>query len=183
MNGGILYKSKYGSTRQYAEWLSQTLHLPILDINKVSEESVTLHDFFIIGSPMYIGKLMAANWLRRHEGILKNKKIFLFIVCGTPVSKERRIAQILGENLPQTLKKNCIVSFLPGRIVKSKLSWIDRLMLKIGSKLEKDPKVRKSMTEDFDLVEQSNLEELIESIRFFQAHPKSHIDSLYTVNR
>ena len=180
MHGGILYKSKYGSTEQYAQWLSHDLHLPILDIDNVSEESIMLQDFFIIGSPVYIGKILAGKWLRKHESILKNKKIFLFLVCGTEVKDDNQVARILRENLTVSLQKSCVLFFLPGRIVKKNLSWLDRILLKACAKLEKDPVVRSHMMEDFDAVDKANLKQLKDAIRLFNTDPKFHPEFLYT---
>ena len=173
MNGGILFKSKYGSTGQYAQWLSHDLHLPILEIDNVSEESIELHDFFLIGSPVYIGKLSVAKWLKKHEAILKNKKIFLFIVCGTSLKNEEQLNQILHENLTEQMEKSCLVFFLPGRLVKKELSWFDRFLLKVGARFEKDPVVRSHMLTDFDAVDKSNLKEIVESVQHFRSNPVS----------
>jgi menaquinone-dependent protoporphyrinogen IX oxidase len=164
MTGGILYKSKYGSTLQYAEWLSEQLHLPILDIDKVSIESVTLHDFFVIGSPVYIGKLMIAAWLKKHERILQNKKLFLFIVCATPASNTEKLEEISRKNIPASLVANSTVFFLQGRISRENLSWLDRMLLKVGAKAESDPSLKRSMLEDFDHVHIENLDKLINAI-------------------
>ena len=179
MRGGVLYKSKYGSTEQYAQWISHDLHLPILDIDSVAEEAVLLHDFFVIGSPIYIGKILIAKWLRKHEQILKNKKIFLFLVCGMHVKKDEEVAKILRENLTEDLQKSCVVFFLPGRIVKKKLSLLDRILLKAGAMVEKDPVVRRHMMEDFDAVYKSNLDELKESVRLFCTNPGIHREFIY----
>jgi menaquinone-dependent protoporphyrinogen IX oxidase len=56
MQGAIVYKGKYGATRDYATLLSTALNLP------VSNETLTggqlLHaDYLFIGSAVYAGRL------------------------------------------------------------------------------------------------------------------------------
>ena len=53
MNGIIIYKSKYGATKKYAEWLSEATGFPCVstkeaDINKVAE-----CDVVIVGGGVY----------------------------------------------------------------------------------------------------------------------------------
>jgi menaquinone-dependent protoporphyrinogen IX oxidase len=181
MNGGILYQSKYGSTLQYAEWLSKQLHLPILDIEKVSVESVTLRDFFIIGSPIYMGKLMIAGWLLKHQKMLRNKNLFLFIVCATPSTNTVKLAQISRESIPASLSGNTTVYFLPGRIAREKLTWLDRMVMKLAAQVEKDPELKKNMLEGCDHVDEKNLDELINDVRVFMSHQKSTLELMYAL--
>ena len=168
MNGSILYKSKYGSTAQYARWLSDDLGIPILEIDKSSAESIAFDDFLVIGSPIYFGEIKVAKWLRRHQQRLKSKRIFLFVVCGTPPTNPQKVEEILIKNLPQSLQNSCNVYFLPGRINRSELSWLDRFLLNMGARVEHVPAVRAHMMEDFDSVLKSNLDELRESIKQLQ---------------
>jgi menaquinone-dependent protoporphyrinogen IX oxidase len=69
MKGVIIYKSKYGSTRQYARWLSDELKLPARQPHEISSDFFANCDFIIIGSGVYIGKLLIKNWLRKHVDI------------------------------------------------------------------------------------------------------------------
>ena len=34
MKAIVIYKGKYGSTAQYAEWIAEALYLPVLDIDQ-----------------------------------------------------------------------------------------------------------------------------------------------------
>jgi menaquinone-dependent protoporphyrinogen IX oxidase len=179
MNGGIVYKSKYGSTAQYAQWLSAELHLPMLDIDKVCAESVTLHDFFVIGSPVYIGKLMVKDWLQKHSDILQGKTIFLFIVCGTPAKETEKRNSIVKENVPPELLNQTVVFFLEGRMIRKNLSFLDGLMLKMGAFFQKDPAARKHMLTDFDGVRKENIAALLNAIRYFMKNKVQVAESFY----
>jgi menaquinone-dependent protoporphyrinogen IX oxidase len=124
MQGAIVYKGKYGATRDYATLLSTALNLP------VSNETLTggqlLHaDYLFIGSAVYAGRLSLRNWLARHQDFLKTKKLFFFIVCGTPAEETATTAKIIADNIPDFLQHNAVF-FLKGRLVIQQLSWIDR---------------------------------------------------------
>ena len=54
MKGAVFYRSKYGSTAQYADWISEATSLPAhnLDGTKVS---LADFDFLVLGCPVIYG--------------------------------------------------------------------------------------------------------------------------------
>lgn len=167
MKGIIIYKGKYGSTKQYAEWLGEELDLPVAPATEISGEQLTPYDFLILGTSVYIGKLQITKWLKKNLLFIKSKKIFLFQVAGTPPGeKEKRQAYNLS-CMPGELVSQCEFYFLTGRMIRSKLSWMDRFMLKMGSRLAKDPEDRKTMLTDYDDVKKENILAIVTAVRKF----------------
>ena len=74
MNSLVIYKSKYGATSQYAEWIAADLNLRALESEEVSNVELEDHDTLIIGSSVYIGKLLISKWLKNNLSILMEKK-------------------------------------------------------------------------------------------------------------
>ncbi len=155
----IIYKGKYGATRQYAEWLGAALHLPLKTPEELQEADIKIQDFIIVGSSVYIGKLLIRDWIKQYAAVLKNKKIVLFVVCGSNNPKDRE--KIIKQNVPDGLVDPSLIFFLPGRLIQSKLSWKDRLMLKIGAMMVKDPEAKKSMLQDRDNVKEENIHAIV----------------------
>jgi menaquinone-dependent protoporphyrinogen IX oxidase len=171
MKGAILYKGRYGATEQYSRWLSEELELPALDIDTVSAEMLAQYDFIIAGASVYIGKMQNRKWLSRYCERLKNKKLFLFVVCATPKTEREKLNTILQTNIPPVLLDKFDIYFLQGRMIMSRLSWIDRLMLKMGASLEKDPKTKKAMLQDFDAVKKENIYSLLDAVNAYRKTP------------
>lgn len=159
MKSVILYKGKYGATRQYAEWLGAELDLPVMTPENLPERDLKMNDLVIIGSSVYAGRLLIGSWLKKNAGILKNKKLLLFVVCGNGSPKERE--KIIKQNIPDGFLDPDNIFFLPGRLVQSKLSWKDRLLLRIGAMMVKNPESRKAMLQDRDNVQKENIGALI----------------------
>ena len=159
MKSVIIYKGKYGATRQYAEWLGEALHLPLKTPEELQEEDIKMHDFIIMGSSVYIGKLLILNWVKEHAAVLKSKKLILFVVCGSNNLKEQK--KIVKQNIPEGLIDTSCVFFLPGRLIKSKLSWKDGLMLRMGAMMAKNPEIKKSMLQDRDNVKEENINAIV----------------------
>ena len=58
MNGLVLYRSRYGATKQYADWIGAELRLPVIDPERVDEQLLTTCDFLLIGTSVYLGELL-----------------------------------------------------------------------------------------------------------------------------
>ncbi len=161
MNAVIIYKGKYGATRQYANWLGEELEIEVKPADSISGEQLKSYDVLLIGTSVYIGKLQIKKWIKKNLDFMLGKKIFLFQVAGTPPEQvdKRQVYNLDG--IPSELTGKCAFYFLPGRMLKEKLSWWDRFMLRMGARLVKDPNERKTMLTDYDLVKKENLEEMI----------------------
>jgi|SRR5579872_7425630 len=161
MKGIIIYQGKYGATQQYAQWLSDSLRLSFIEASAVTSVQLADHDLVILGSSVYVGKLVIAKWLKRNIDTLARKKILLFIVCGTPAGDKREQNKIIENNLDPPIRNIADVFFLPGRCVVSKLSWMDRLLIEMGAMMQKDPVKKASMKQGFDRMDRKSLDSLI----------------------
>ena len=161
MNAIIIYKGKYGATRQYAKWLGKELKIFVKPAESISGEQLKRYDVLLIGTSVYIGKLQIKKWLKKNLEYIRDKKIFLFQVAGTPPEQVNKRQAYNLAGIPTELIDKCEFYFLPGRMFKEKLSWWDRFMLKMGARLVKDPKERITMLTDYDQVKKENLNEII----------------------
>ena len=57
MKGLVIYKGKYGATKQYAMWIGQELQLPVASSDRFPIDELPKYDYFILGSSVYIGQL------------------------------------------------------------------------------------------------------------------------------
>ena len=168
MKGAVIYKGKYGATCQYAQWLGEDLQISVLDSDTVTRELISQYDYIIAGGSVYVGKLLNKNWLLRYADLLKGKKLFLFIVCATPHSDMEKLKTIIRTNIPEALMDLFDIYFLRGRLIKSQLSWKDRLVLKMGASFEKDPEKKKAMLQDFDAVKKENISSLLQAVNTYR---------------
>lgn len=163
MKGVIIYKGRYGATRQYSEWLKEELNLPIVDPNDCEKE-LSSANLLVLGSSVYIGKLELTNWFHAYADLIKVKRIILFIVCATPAHEKEKLESYIKASVPEEIRKQCQFYFLPGRLVRKELSLKDKFLLWMGALLSKDPNVKKAMHTDYDAVKRENLDDLIRKI-------------------
>jgi menaquinone-dependent protoporphyrinogen IX oxidase len=164
MKGVIIFKGKYGATWQYTEWLASVLHLPAMKIDQVTGEHLSKYDCLVIGSSVYIGRLLIKDWLKQNLAFIQNKKIFLFIVCGTAPGEKDKLEKIAKDNIPEEIRNKCEVYFLHGRMIMKNFTWLDRFVLKLGAFLTRDPVEKKNMLRDFNDVKEENIFPLLNAI-------------------
>ena len=167
MKGLVIYKGKYGATKQYAMWIGQELRLPVASADRFPKDELPNYDYFILGSSVYIGKLEIKDWLKKNFYVLQNKKIFFFQVAASPVEQIEKRQSYNKASLPPSILKNIEFYYLPGRMIMRNLSVWDRFMLKMGAKLVKDPMEKKAMLTDFDHVKKEKVIPIMEGVRTF----------------
>jgi menaquinone-dependent protoporphyrinogen IX oxidase len=165
MNGLVIYKGKYGATKQYAMWIGQELRLPVASADRFPVDELPKYDYFILGSSVYIGKLEIRSWLKKNFDLLQNKKILFFQVAASPMEQIEKRESYNIASLPAAILEKIQFYYLPGRMIMRNLSGWDRFMLKMGAKLTKDPVEKKIMLTDFDQVKKENILPIIEAIR------------------
>ena len=66
MKGLVIYKGRYGATKQYATWIAKELGLPAASADRFPVDELSKYDYFVIGSSVYIGKLEIRKWLKKN---------------------------------------------------------------------------------------------------------------------
>ena len=176
MKGLVIYKGKYGATKQYAMWIGQELQLPVASADRFPVDELPKYDYFILGSSVYIGKLEIKDWLKKNFDLLQNKKIVFFQVSASPPEQIEKRESYNKASLPLSILENIQFYYLPGRMIMRNLSAWDRFMLKMGAKLTKDPLEKKAMLTDFDHVKKENVLPVIEAIRTFKGVNEPEIE-------
>ena len=168
MKGLVIYKGKYGATKQYAMWIGQELRLPVASADRFPVDELPKYDYFILGSSVYIGQLEIKNWLKKNFDLLQNKKVFFFQVAASPTGQIEKRESYNKASLPTPILEKIQFYYLPGRMIVRNLSAWDRFMLKMGAKLTKDPLEKKAMLTDFDHVKKENILPVIDAINRFK---------------
>src|SRR6185503_7735000 len=164
MQGIIIYDSKYGATRQYAEWLGTELNLPFSLSHNITKKQIDEADYLLIGTPVYFGKFRIRRWLRKNAGNINNKKLFFFIVNATAPDEQERRDKFAKDNIGGEIRNKCEIYFLPGRLIHKNLTPFDKLMVKMGERAIKDPVKRNGIRSDLDNVKKENIVKLIERV-------------------
>lgn len=76
----ILYKSKYGTTRQYAEWIAEETGGDLFVLPKVTLSQLEPYETIIVGGGLYAGGMLGFSFFKKNFKALSAKKLVVFSV-------------------------------------------------------------------------------------------------------
>lgn len=88
MKGIVLYQSKYGATRRYAEWIAAETGFDCVETGKAKIEDVMQYDTVILGGGVYASGIAGLSFLRKNIAQLRDKKVAVFCVGASPYEEK-----------------------------------------------------------------------------------------------
>ena len=139
----VIYYSKYGHTKRYAQWLAEDLKADICIGKNLKSNMLNNYSTLIFGSSLYAGTNKAAQLLVKHFELIKDKKAALF-TCGlADVSSESNIISInkaLDKVITPKIRSKIKIFHVRGGVDYDHLSFLHKIMLKwLYSQLSKKP--------------------------------------------
>ena len=139
----VIYYSKYGHTKQYAQWLAEDLNADICTGKDLKSNMLNNYSTVLFGSSLYAGTNKAAQLLVKHFEHIKDKKVVLF-TCGlADVSKESGIAFInktLDKVITPEIRSKIKIFHVRGGVDYDHLSFLHKIMMKLPySQIRKKP--------------------------------------------
>jgi menaquinone-dependent protoporphyrinogen IX oxidase len=148
----VLFRSHYGSTLQYAEWLAESLSCPCYDVRRIPKDALSTHDSIVFGGGLYAGKIAGASTLLRETEVLLKKRLVVFTVGASDPTDTSKYTQLIEKTFPPALRLQTAFFHLRGNLVYSKMSFQHRAMMKLLKKMvEKMPPDQRSQ-EDQDIL-------------------------------
>lgn len=137
--GIIIYRSKYGSTKKYVDWLQELIEFDVVEVSTAKINKVKEYDMVILCGAIYATGISGLPFIRKNINILKNKKIAIFCVGASPYEEEA-FNQLKEHNLKEDLK-NIPVFYGRGAWNEDKMTVKDRTLCKLLQKAigKKDP--------------------------------------------
>ena len=115
----VLNFTIYGSTKKYAELITEELKGDLFDINDVRHNQLYDYDTIILGGGLYAGNIKGLNLFIDNYENIKDKKLIIF-TCGlADYTKDENINSVkerLEKNIPNNLFGIIKVFYLRGYI-------------------------------------------------------------------
>lgn len=123
-NIAVVYKSKHGTTKQYAEWIAEELDATLLESQAIKSAQLATFDIVIFGGGLYAGGISGI------ELVAKNpcKSLVVFTV-GLANPNTTDYSAILNKNFSEKLLSKIKVFHLRGGIDYSKLGIVHKCIM------------------------------------------------------
>lgn len=163
----VVYRSKYGYTKNYAEWLAESLGCDIKE--NASLADIADYDVVIFGGGIYAGRINGIKFITKNYGKLAGKKLVLFAV-GSGAGRadeleafwEKALDKTVRENVPHFYLRSGLNYSRLGRIDKFMMDMLKKMLLKKGELTDDEKGLLTVYETPIDFTDRQNLKEILE---------------------
>lgn len=135
----VIYKTKYGSTKAYAEWIAEALGCDAVDAKTVKAADLAEYDTIIYGGGLYAEVINGVTLITKNIEKLRDKKIIIFTTGITPMDcRDYYDTYVIEKNFKTGVPQNVKIFNYPGKMVLKELSLVHRTALKSLKKIMSD---------------------------------------------
>jgi len=177
MNPVVVYKSKYGSTKTYAEWISKELGCSVFDAKDVKINDLLKYDTIIYGGGLYAEVIAGVTLITKNIEKLEGKRIVVFTTGITPINcRDYYDKLVVEKNFKGYTKERIKVFNFLGKMILDELSFVHRTAIKSLKKLMSEKENPSEMEKllitlcdcDGDFTDKNSITELIDYVKSTQ---------------
>lgn len=165
----VVYTSQTGFTKRYAEWVAEKTKADIFNLKDVQKKDLAFfeaYDAIVYGGWCMAGKVVKSNWFLDKASGLKEKKLAIIAVGGSP--SDNPDVDVSMKNLLTDEQRQYIKAFYcQGGINYEKMKFASRLAMRAfvnvlkNSKDEKQKEVGKLIDHSYDISDIKYIEPII----------------------
>lgn len=174
MSAVVVYKSKYGSTKTYAEWIAEDLGCEAIDAKNVKIDDLLKYDTIIYGGGLYAEIINGVILLTKNMDKLEGKKLIVYTTAITPLKyREYYDEMVIKKNFSDDIKDKFKVYNFMGKMIIDELTLVHRTALKTLKKImsgkENPTEMEKLLVElcdaNGDFSDRESIKDLVEYAR------------------
>lgn len=98
----VVFDSKYGATKKYAQWIAEELACDVIERKNVRSRDLQQYETIVFGGGLYAEHVRGIDFLKKNSELLKNKKLVLF-TCGLADPKDKKSMDEIKQSIEKTL--------------------------------------------------------------------------------
>lgn len=137
----IVYCSKTGFTKRYAQWLQEDLSCDCVPFDQRGQVDVSQYGAVVFGSSVHAGRIRKLDWLKKQLPALAGKRVALFFTGAMP-PEEKTVEQCVVQNLTPQERQQVKAFYLWGGLNYQAMGPVDKWMMGVFRKMlasQKDP--------------------------------------------
>ena len=170
MSAVVIYKSRYGSTKQYAQWIAEELSCEAKNAKDVKIDELLPYDTVIYGGGLYAEVINGVSLITKNTERLEGKRLIVYTVGITPLDcRGYYDGEVTERNFKPEIRDRIRVFNFLGKMKTEELTLPHRAALKALKKImagkENPTEMERLLVElcDFngDLTDRSAIRELV----------------------
>nr|MBQ8252875.1 flavodoxin domain-containing protein [Lachnospiraceae bacterium] len=146
----IVYKSKTGFTKKYAEMIAGEVSCDLMELKKATPEKLAQYDVVVFGTRFFAGmvdELKKAKELVARSGA---KKFAVFATGATPNAAEDIVNDMWKNNFTPEELETIPHFYMQSGICYDKMPFGEKMMMKMAAKMMKNQKDKDEMGQGFE---------------------------------
>lgn len=152
----IVYKSKTGFTKKYAEMVAKEVDCTLMDFKELSEKTMSDYDVVVYGSGIHAGMIGGLTKAKEMFHKSSAKKFIIFATGGTPNAAKEAIDEIWKNNFSTDELVNIPHFYMQGGLCYEKMPIFDKALMKMMSTVLSKKKDKDESEEGFAQAIQSS---------------------------
>ena len=169
MRAIVVFNSKTGFTRKYAEWIAQELGCKAMSVKQANYSDC---DVVLYGGWIMANKIAGLDKIKSNQTI-RAKKLIVYATGLTGMSDTEEIEKIKNANLTESEQKDIPFYYFEGGINYEKMGLLSKSMLKMlykslakkQDRTEKETNMMKSLESSVDHSDRVNIKPLIDYVK------------------
>ena len=125
----VVYESKYGSTKKYAQWISEEMKADLFEKSEISSSKLKEYDTIVYGGGLYASGIAGVSMITRNYEILKDKRIIVYTVGVASTDRKEVFIPIIEKNFSKEMEGNITFFHLRGSLDFKKLGLVHKSMM------------------------------------------------------
>jgi len=148
MKTAVIYGTKHGTTKQYAEWIADELNADLFNHEAFKAKQLNAYDLIVYGGGLYAGGIIGVKLVSKN--MPKNLVVF---TVGLADPKETDYSEIIDKAFKKQQQEQIKVFHLRGGIDYGKLGFMHKTMMAMVKKSIVKKPVEKRSSEDTAILE------------------------------
>jgi menaquinone-dependent protoporphyrinogen IX oxidase len=124
----VVYRSKYGSTKKYAEWIAGAAGADLCEASDVNEALLKRYDTIVFGGSLHAVGIRGMKAITKHYKAIEDKKIVVFAVGCSP-GRDRDLQKVREANFTEDMRERIHFFYARGAFDFKRLRIVDKTMM------------------------------------------------------
>lgn len=172
MKAIVVYRSKTGFVKKYADWIAEELSTKAVPGDEIKVEDLKNYDTIIFGGGLYAGGINGIKLIKKNLDKLDGKNIVIFATGASPGRKEE-IEEVWDKNFTKEQQQKIDFFYLRGGFEYDKLNIKDKMLMTMMKKMLQKKKeltpdeegMLAAYKEPVDFTDKKNIRDLIDLVR------------------
>lgn len=146
----IIYKSKTGFTKKYAEMIAEEISCDLVELKKAKPEKLAEYDTVVFGTRLFAGTVDDLKKAKEMFGQSGAKEFVVFATGATPNAAEAIVNDVWKNNFTPDELESIPHFYMQSGICYEKMPFGEKMMMKMAAKMMKNQKEKDEMGQGFE---------------------------------